>query len=761
MLRTAFEADMHATKLFAAVIACVALLQGPAAHAENRALLIGASGYPSHIGALKGPGNDVKAIWDVLVERGFKSSNMRVLADALPEATGLALAVRCRTVAHDPDCPTFSAITKALEQLSSSVQRGDYVVLFFSGHGVQVPDLVKRDEPDGLTEGFVPLDIGRWDTQSQSVRNLVTDDIVGAAIEAMRDKGAIVWAIFDTCHAGDMTRGAASYAVPRMVAGDVLGIPANAYAEARTGKGGQQRKGGALNVSKNKRADGLVGFYAAQSDQLALELAFQEQDGSGKPTQFIMGGLTNALRRALAQEPNATYRQLAQRITGLYGTFGADMPAPYFEGDLDKPVFSDTAAEPIWSGQMLSGKLVTAGGELHGIDDGAILSVFESSGPATQPIGYAKVDRSSVTQSVAAPTAYNDKAAPQIAEGRAMRVKLERPGLRSMLRVALPPAEDTSSSAAGRSGVAVIDALRQATPDKQTLAIEWLAAGQPADMHLRVRDGRIWMLSSFGDWIRSGSRQSPSILIADPESTAVALRENLWRVARVGNLERLAGSYRQSTRGIEGPVAKSLAVELFLYRDPRAASGPLVCPAEPVIQGAPPTGAVRMVSDSPPDLRHCDIVYVVMRNTGPTPVDVTLLYLEAEAQVQCFANWGKSRIEPREVRDRIQSFRVVTRDPQSGASLPIGREALLVIGVEKPARDAIETTFCHLQQKSLDSARSRAVTRSGSGDAFSALMDQAGLALENTRGLTAVGRTDLNAVTMRTFSWNVRDGGRK
>jgi hypothetical protein len=327
--------------------------------------------------------------------------------------------------------------------------------------------------------------------------------------------------------------------------------------------------------------------------------------------------------------------------------------------------------------------------------------------------------------------------------------------------VALSPTEDATQTPAGRSGLAAIDALRKATPDKQPLSIEWLASGQPADMHLRLRDGRIWMLSSFGDWISSGPRQSPSIPVADAESTASALRDNLWRVARAGNLERLAGSYRQSTRGIEGPVAKSLNVDLFLYRDPRLPSGQLACPAEPVIQGAPPTGAVRMVSDSPPDLRHCDIVYVVMRNTGPTPVDVTLLYLEAEAQINCFADWGRSRIEPREVRDRIQSFRVVTRDPRTGTPLPIGREALLVIGVEKAARDTAETTFCHLQQKSLDSARSRAVIRSGAGDAFSALMDQAGLALENTRGLTAVDRTDLNAVTVRTFSWNVRDGARK
>ena len=55
------------------------------AHAENRALLIGASSYPANIGPLRGPVNDVQAIWGLLTERGFKGANIRVLADGLPD----------------------------------------------------------------------------------------------------------------------------------------------------------------------------------------------------------------------------------------------------------------------------------------------------------------------------------------------------------------------------------------------------------------------------------------------------------------------------------------------------------------------------------------------------------------------------------------------------------------------------------------------------------------------------------------------------
>jgi hypothetical protein len=73
---------------------------------------------------------------------------------------------------------------------------------------------------------------------------------------------------------------------------------------------------------------------------------------------------------------------------------------------------------------------------------------------------------------------------------------------------------------------------------------------------------------------------------------------------------------------------------------------------------------------------------------------LTLLYIEAEAQIDCFNGWGKARIDPGEVRDRIQGIRIVTMDTQS-KPLPIGRERLMVIGIQKASRDAIETTFCH------------------------------------------------------------------
>jgi hypothetical protein len=731
-------------------------------HAENRALLIAASNYPTNISSLRGPGNDVEAIWGLLIERGFKSTNIRVLADGLREEFAKGASVSCGKAASDPGCPTYANVAPALANLTAAAQRGDYVVLYFSGHGVQIPDLVKRDKPDGLTEAFVPLDVGRWDAGRRTVQNLLTSDAVGEAIEKIRAKGAFVWAIFDTCHAGDMVRGATSYAVPRLIRGSVLGIPEEAYVEAKKGKTAAPQKGGSLNVLRSGHADGLVAFYAAQSDQLALEMAFDDQDAAGKPTQLVMGALTNALRRALAQEPDASYRQLAQRIVEIYGNLGADMPAPYFEGALDKPAFSGKAAEPIWQVNGRDGKLMVAAGELNGIGEGAILSLFNAgaAGTSSPALGYARVELATASRSEAVPIAYADKKPLTLAGGERLRARLERPGIRAVLRVALPPAEDGAGTAPERSGRATIEVLRTMAPERRAFSLEWVATGQPADVYLRLREGRIWLLTPFGEWVTTGARQSPSIAVSDTAATAKTLQENLWRLARALNLQRLAGGYRQSVRGIEGVVPKSLNVELFLYRDPRVSATGFACPDAPASQNTPPTGAVRLGADAVPEFRHCDIVYVVMRNTGTHPIDVTLLYIEAEAQIDCFNGWGKARIDPGEVRDRMQGFRIVTKDQKTGAPLPVGRERLMVIGVEKPTRDAIETTFCNLQQKSLDAARAERGSRSATSP-FAALMEEAGLATELTRGFTAVRTEDVSSVVMRTFTWDVKDPSKK
>jgi hypothetical protein len=741
------------------------LLWITAADAESRALLVGVSGYAPGVGPLEGPRNDIQEMWRLLTERGFSPPSIRVLADGLPDDAAREAAVACAGGREGTGCPTYANITRALEDLATAAASGDYVVVYFSGHGVQVPDLIRRDEPDGLTEAFVPIDVGRWNPSSRLVANLLTDDAIAAAIEKVRAKGAFVWAIFDTCHAGDMVRGAADYAVPRRIRGDALAIPDAAYADARRSRpkmSASQRRRSSLEHLVAGRPEGLAGFYAAQSDQLALEFGFDETDASGKASERAMGAFTNSLRQVLAQDPNATYRQLAQQIAEIYGDLGADMPAPYFEGDLDRPVFDAKVANAIWSARWEAGRIVVEAGELDGLAEGALIALLhDGSAPrAARVAGYARVDWVSASRAEASPVEHAGKAPPTPASGH-LGARLEQPSIGAVLHVALPPPGDLAARGS-EAAVSALEQLRAMRAEVRPFALDWVEAGRPAQVHLRLADGRIWLLSQFGEWRRTGPRRlTPSIPAADPNSTANSLLEKLWQVARALNLQRVATGYRQIGKVEGNAELRSLKTDVFLYRPASRRRRHVQCPDPPLATDAPPKGAVRISGENLPSLTHCDIVYVVMRNEGKLPIDVTLLYLDGESQIQCFTAWGKARIAPRgtadELRSRMQAIRITAFDQKTGAPLPIGRDRLLVIGVQKPARDPLETTFCHLARPSIASARGAASVTGDASSSFETLLNQAGLAVQPTRGFAPVSHHERNSAAIRTFSWSVSD----
>ena len=166
-----------------------------------------------------------------------------------------------------------------MQKISKKALAGDFVYLHFSGHGSRQP-AKKGDagETDGLDELFLPSDIGAWDDAVGEVKNALVDDEIGNSIAAIRAKGAFVWAVFDSCHSGTVTRGAPAGEDVKMrkVPASALGIPQQALDDAerdRVKTRGHAKPESALGaVDGDNKQGGFVAFYAAQTTEQTPEM---------------------------------------------------------------------------------------------------------------------------------------------------------------------------------------------------------------------------------------------------------------------------------------------------------------------------------------------------------------------------------------------------------------------------------------------------------------------------------------------------------
>lgn len=141
------------------------------------ALCIGIN-YPDTTAALSGCVNDANDWAALLASRGF---DVKVLTDG--QATGQRIR---------------AGITGVLQ----SADRGDSVVITYSGHGTRVPD-TSGDEPDGWDEAICPADL--WSN------GVIVDDELHELF-AERHPGTRAVMISDSCHSGTVSRFAAPFA---------------------------------------------------------------------------------------------------------------------------------------------------------------------------------------------------------------------------------------------------------------------------------------------------------------------------------------------------------------------------------------------------------------------------------------------------------------------------------------------------------------------------------------------------------------------
>ena len=215
------------------------------------ALLVACTDYPNlpQKNWLIGPKNDAGLVRDYLLSNvpapvKFAPENVTLLADGVDGARG---------------SPTHAEISAALASLAAKVQRDDFVYLHLSGHGAQQPQAKAGNETDGLDEIFLPKDIDKWVNRDKGVPNALMDDEIGAALDAIRDKGAFIWAVFDCCHSGTATRGAEADESERKVEATDLGIPEAemepAQAASRSYRRGRPARAGFQPDADRRRAD--------------------------------------------------------------------------------------------------------------------------------------------------------------------------------------------------------------------------------------------------------------------------------------------------------------------------------------------------------------------------------------------------------------------------------------------------------------------------------------------------------------------------
>lgn len=697
MARDSFEPASVARCMVALLAAAWLMAMHPLARAERHALLVGVSRYAVFAGderrQLAGPAHDVQLMRTVLLRRGFAPMGVRMLADGVAGA----------------GTPTRAAIFHALDDLAGRVAPGDEVVLYFAGHGAQMPadpqTAQGRAETDGLHEIFLPADTGRWNPATRRVDHAIADYELVERLDALIGRGAFVFAVFDTCHSATMLRAVAGSATRwRRVEGEALSIPGSTRATASP----RPSVPGLARAAQTQA--GFVAFYAAQTTELTPEMPLPPgADGT------VHGLFTYTLAEALSAAPAAaSYRQLAQFVFARYAALNLSTPTPLVTGTgLDTPVFGAGSAPALrqWPLQRTPAGLRVDAGRLDGLEVGSELDILpDALAAASARVGRARVASATASSAQLVPLAaagsapFDVTGLPPLAVAR--RAEPQRIALQ--LRVVAPPATPDADS---RAVMLALDTLARRPAG---IEVAWVRPDAAHDLRLQVAQGRLWMLPPTGQWHSTGADATPSLAIDEP-ALAERLEAQLQRAGRSLNLLRVAAS------ALATQTDQRLQVQAKLV--PK--------------QGAPRSIEAWRASEA----HDGDHVVVEVHNTARRPVDVTALYLDAAHGISVlypYPRGASNRIEPGDRDSFVARIDATTR----------GVERMLVLAVEaQPQGDRRDFSFL---------AQPRLGERRGATDAVSQLLQRAVFGSEPGAVPRGADMQAADTLDLRVFTLSVR-----
>jgi metacaspase-1 len=220
---------------------CAALLGG-AAHAEDRALLIGIGRYHDAGVNLPGIELDIGVMTEVAEGLGFKPAATQVLLN---------------------EQATLAQVRAALQALADGTGPRDRVLVYYSGHGTQLPD-EDGDEDDGLDEALTLHDMATVQRGGRATLDgVLVDDELAEALARIPSRQVLV--LIDACHSGTATR-AFPGGLQRLGVTEAVSkfLP------------GPWRAGGARSLPAARRealADNVVGLSAARDSEESLATA--------------------------------------------------------------------------------------------------------------------------------------------------------------------------------------------------------------------------------------------------------------------------------------------------------------------------------------------------------------------------------------------------------------------------------------------------------------------------------------------------------
>ena len=459
---------------------------------DTHAVFVAVTAYP-HLPqqSIEGAKHDALLLRRVLLDRGVPEENITMVIEPNSEIQGVE--------------PTRDNILGALRTVGAQVQSGDQLVVHIGGLGTQmVADSSDDSEPDGFEELLLAKDAAPWDPEAERVPGAILDDELELVLAGIRDKGVYVWAIFDTCFSGAMSRGDVTM---RAVDPNDLRIPGPweqdleleeeelAFDEAPFDPMAMSEvvSRGLTGVDGAPPPGGLVMFHAARAEQETPEMELPRQGDSRQRH----GLFSYQIAKVLSTAPGLTYREMADRIFTEYGLMAWNRTLPLFEGDLDLKVLGTRKATvdlPTATAESTGLWRVNAG-QLHGFGDGTEVALLRSpSDPTEEAVVQGVVTQASALESQVQPTDEAGlPASPKTQDVLYARI-LSTPVPLSV-RYSITSLRHLTPEDRRRVEVALAS-MTSSTSTDQASRFELLPAtdGEPADIHLFGSKGELYFL---------------------------------------------------------------------------------------------------------------------------------------------------------------------------------------------------------------------------------------------------------------------------